>query len=156
MWRVTKINIYEDRFLIAHTVETLLTGDLETCRLSEVPWSGSGNEKFFFDTDKVAMVFNSGELTLIEYGRNEILGSCRTEHMSPHLISVRLNEPRDPKRPETEVKKVAYLLDLQTIRIMDLATSITEATITHEAKIDWMEMNGRATKLIFQGARCQR
>jgi len=152
-YEVTKINIYEDRFLIAHTVETLLTGDLETCRLSEVPWSGSGNEKFFFDNDKVAMVFNSGELTLIEYGRNEILGSCRTEHMSPHLISVRLNEARDPKRPETEVKKVAYLLDLQTIRIMDLATSITEATITHEAKIDWMEMNGRATKLIFRDKR---
>lgn len=89
MLQVTKINIYEDRFLVAHTVETLLTGDLETCRLSEVPWNGSGNEKFFFENDKVAMVFNSGELTLIEYGRNEILGSCRTEHMSPHLISVR-------------------------------------------------------------------
>ena len=53
-YEVTKINIYDDRFLIAHTVETLLTGDLESCRLSEVPWSGSGNEKFFFDNEKVA------------------------------------------------------------------------------------------------------
>ena len=92
-------------------------------------------------------------LHLYRYGRNEILGACRTEHMSPHLISVRLNEARDPKRPELEVKKVAYLIDLQTIRVLDLATGITEATISHEAKVDWMEMNGRATKLLFRDKR---
>ncbi len=32
------------------------------------------------------MVFNAGELSLVEYGVNEIIGSCRTEYMSPHLI----------------------------------------------------------------------
>jgi len=152
-YEVNKINIYEDRFLIAHTHETLLMGDLESCKLSEVPWSGSGNEKFHFDNEKVCMIYNAGELTLIEYGRNEVLGSCRTEHMSPHLISVRLNEARDPKRPELELKKIAFLLDLQTIRIVELISGVTEATISHESKIDWMEMNGRATKLLFRDKR---
>ena len=137
-----RINIFQDRFLVGHTNETVLLGDLESCKLSEVPWAGGGHEKFYFDNEKVAMIFNAGELSLVEYGRNEILGACRTEHMSPHLISVRLNEARDPKRPELEVKKVAYLIDLQTIRVLDLATGITEATISHEAKVDWMEMNG--------------
>jgi intraflagellar transport protein 172 len=150
-YEVTKINIYEDRFLVASTAETLLMGDLESCKLSEVPWSGSGQEKYHFDNPQVCMIFNSGELTLIEYGRNEILGSCRTEHMSPHLISVRLSEAKSPGT--ADVKKVAYLLDLQTIRISDLITGITEATITHEAKVDWMEMNGRATKLLFRDKR---
>ena len=150
-YEVSKINIYEDRFLVASTVETLLMGDLETCKLSEVPWNGSGSEKYHFDNPQVCMIFNSGELTLVEYGRNEILGSCRTEHMSPHLISVRLSESKDQN--VGEVKKVAYLLDLQTIRITDLVTSITEATITHEAKVDWMEMNGRGTKLLFRDKR---
>ena len=150
-YEVTKINIYEDRFLVASTAETLLMGDLESCKLSEVPWAGSGSEKYHFDNPQVCMIFNSGELTLIEYGRNEILGSCRTEHMSPHLISVRLQESKDPN--VADVKKVAYLLDLQTIRITDLVTGITEATVTHEAKVDWMEMNGRATKLLFRDKR---
>ena len=99
-------------------------GDLESCKLSEVPWAGSGQEKYHFDNPQVCMIFNSGELTLIEYGRNEILGSCRTEHMSPHLISVRLSESKD--QSVADVKKVAYLLDLQTIRITDLVTGITE------------------------------
>lgn len=32
------------------------------------------------------MIFNAGELALIEYGANEVLGCVRTEFMNPHLI----------------------------------------------------------------------
>lgn len=32
------------------------------------------------------MIFNAGELALIEYGQNEVLGCVRTEFMNPHLI----------------------------------------------------------------------
>ena len=55
-YEVSKINIYEDRFLVASTVETLLMGDLETCKLSEVPWAGSGSEKYHFDNPQVCAV----------------------------------------------------------------------------------------------------
>ena len=99
------------------------------------------------------MVFNSGELTLVEYGRNEILGSLRTEHTSSHLISVRLSDGRDPTRLDQQIRKVAYLIDLNTVRIGDLSTGVTDATISHEARIDWMEMNQRATKLLFRDKR---
>ena len=61
------------------------------------------------------MIFNAGELSLVEYGVNEVLGSVRTEHMSPHLLSVRINERRH--RSEAVCKKVAYLIDLRTICI---------------------------------------
>ena len=37
------------------------------------------------------MISNAGELTLVEYGRNEPLGTCRTEYMKPNLISARIN-----------------------------------------------------------------
>lgn len=60
------------------------------------------------------MLFNAGELTLIEYGNNEPVGFCRTEHVSPHLISVRIHEKKNENGEIIEVKKViAYLLDLQ-------------------------------------------
>lgn len=52
-YEISKIDIYDDQYLIAHTPETLLMGDLESCKLSEVPWSGSGSEKFFFDNPQV-------------------------------------------------------------------------------------------------------
>jgi intraflagellar transport protein 172 len=37
------------------------------------------------------MVFNAGELSIIEYGVNEVIGTCRTENVHPKLISARLN-----------------------------------------------------------------
>ena len=33
---ITKINIFQDRFLVANTTDTILVGDLQTCKLSEV------------------------------------------------------------------------------------------------------------------------
>ena len=161
---IQKINIFQDRYLVAHTPETLLMGDLESCKLSEVPWTSTGTEKFFFDNASVCMVFSAGQLALIEYGRNETLGACRTEHMNPHLISVRINE-RPPARSDddfgpafggetsTENKKIAYLLDVLTIAVLDLVSGVTIATINHDAKIDWLELNGRANLVLFRDKR---
>ena len=53
---VERINIYQDRFLVAHTAQTLLLGDLQTCQLSEVSWETSGNEKYHFDNAQVSRV----------------------------------------------------------------------------------------------------
>eukprot|EP01135_Chromosphaera_perkinsii_P005322 Nk52_evm3s343 gene=Nk52_evmTU3s343 len=150
-YEIGKVNIFKDQFLIAHTSDTLLMGDLVSCKLSEVAWRGSGNEKFFFDNPQVCMIFNAGELTLVEYGINDILGSCRTEFMNPHLLSVRLNESK--RRNEMDSKKIAYLVDAQTICILDLMSGVTLTTINHNSKIDWLELNTRATILLFRDKR---
>ncbi|CAE7620527.1 IFT172 [Symbiodinium sp. KB8] len=42
---ITRINVYQDRFLVANTVETLLLGDLASCNLSEIPWTPTPGEK---------------------------------------------------------------------------------------------------------------
>jgi intraflagellar transport protein 172 len=56
--------------------------------LSEIHWANaSGNERYYFENANVCMIFNAGELSLVEYGKNEILGSVRTEFMNPHLVS---------------------------------------------------------------------
>uniref|UniRef100_A0A8C9QX79 Intraflagellar transport protein 172 homolog n=1 Tax=Scleropages formosus TaxID=113540 RepID=A0A8C9QX79_SCLFO len=138
-----------DRYLVAHTSDTLLLGDLGSNKLSEVAWQGSGgNEKFFFENETVCMIFNAGELTLVEYGNNEILGSVRTEFMNPHLISVRLNE-RKQKGVEDN-KKLAYLIDIKTIAIVDLAGGFNLGTVAHDSRIDWLELNETGRKLLFR------
>ncbi|XP_053193415.1 LOW QUALITY PROTEIN: intraflagellar transport protein 172 homolog [Scomber japonicus] len=139
----------KDRFLVAHTSDTLLLGDLLTNKLSEVPWPGSGgNEKFFFENESVCMIFNAGELSLVEYSNNEILGSVRTEFMNPHLISVRLNERK--QRGTEDNKKLAYLIDIKTIAVVDLAGGYNLGTISHDSKIDWLELNETGRKLLFR------
>ncbi|XP_040282805.1 intraflagellar transport protein 172 homolog [Bufo bufo] len=139
----------KDRFLVAHTSDTLLLGDLVSNRLSEVAWPGSGgNEKFFFENENVCMIFNAGELTLVEYGSNEVLGSVRTEFMNPHLISVRLNERK--QRGTEDNKKLAYLIDMKTIAIVDLLSGYNLGMVTHDTKIDWLELNETGHKLLFR------
>lgn len=66
---------------------------------------------------QVCMIFNAGELTLVEYGVNDILGSVRTEFMNPHLLSVRINERK--QKDVEQNKKLAYLVDLHTICISE-------------------------------------
>ena len=100
---ITNVNIYRERFVIGHTTGTLLVGDIITKKLSEIPWHSGGGEKFFFDNPAVCMVFEAGELSLIEYGSNEILGSCRTEHVSGHLLSVRINERPPALAPDVSI-----------------------------------------------------
>ncbi|XP_030200601.1 intraflagellar transport protein 172 homolog [Gadus morhua] len=143
-----------DRYLVAHTSDTLLLGDLLTNKLSEVAWPGSGgNEKFFFENETVCMIFNAGELSLVEYENNQILGSVRTEFMNPHLISVRLNE-RKQKGVEDN-KKLAYLIDLKTIAIVDLSGGYNLGTLNHDSRIDWLELNETGRKLLYRDKKLQ-
>lgn len=74
------------RFVVANTIETLLLGDLETLKLSEIPWQASSGgvlgseggasdapaEKFIFDFPSAALVYYASELSIVEYGRNEV------------------------------------------------------------------------------------
>jgi intraflagellar transport protein 172 len=158
-FEIKKINIFQERFLVAHTPESILLGDLQTCRLSEIPWHSTGNEKFFFENPTVCMIFKAGELSLVEYGCNEVLACARTEHMSPHLISVRMtnSEDADSMGPSGgEMKVIAYLIDLMTIRICDLVSNQTLATISHDTRIDWLELNPNgANRLLFRDKRRQ-
>jgi intraflagellar transport protein 172 len=139
----------KDRYLVGYTSNTLLLGDMKLCKMSEILWSDTGgNERFYFENESVCMIFNAGELTLVEYGINSILGSVRTEVMNPHLISVRINE-RKQKNIE-DCKKLAYLVDYHTVSIIDLVTNKIMSTISHDCKINWLELNETGRKLLFR------
>ncbi|XP_077566022.1 intraflagellar transport protein 172 homolog [Stigmatopora nigra] len=139
----------KDRYLVGHTSDTLLLGDMLANKLSEVPWpGGGGNEKFFFEHESVCMIFNAGELSLVEYSDNKVLGSVRTEFMNPHLISVRINERKHKGNEDN--KKLAYLIDLKTIAVVDLVAGSTLGTISHDSKVDWLELNETGCKLLFR------
>jgi len=148
-YEIQRVNVHKDRFLVAHTATTLLVGDLGTCKLSEVSWQLSGREQFIFDNPQVCMVYVAGELCLIEYGHNEVLGTCRTDSINTHRMSVRLHEVPEGGHGEPR-KAIAFLVDAQTITVTDLVTGVTAATISHAYKIDWLELNHRATKLLFR------
>jgi len=63
------------------------------------------------------MVFNAGELSIVEYGVSEVIGTCRTENMGPNIISARLTYSEQELRGGQPPKIIAYLLDSLTICI---------------------------------------
>ena len=116
---ITKTNIYQARYVVAHTTDTLIVGDMETLKMSEIQWHGDGNEKFIFENPAACIVHFAGEATIVEYGVDEVLGSVRTSHVSRHVLSLRLNErplkakSTDMHAPQGDNKKAAFLLDAQ-------------------------------------------
>ena len=53
---IDRLNVYQDRFLVASTAQTLMLGDMETGALSEVSWEATGSEKYHFDNPQVCML----------------------------------------------------------------------------------------------------
>merc|ERR1719235_2163430 len=65
-------------------------------------------------------------------------------------------DPETIGQPGGEMKVIAYLIDLMTIRICDLVTNQTLATISHDTRIDWLELNPNgANRLLFRDKRRQ-
>ncbi|VDK75197.1 unnamed protein product, partial [Onchocerca ochengi] len=140
-----------DRFVLAYTTNTMIIADMSTGHRSEIEWQSAGNERFYFENENVCMIINAGEVSLVEYGNNEIIGWIRTELTSPHLISVRLTEQK--MKNIGTIKRVAYLLDLNTISVVDLITQRQIAQFSHPVYIDWLELSEMATKLLFRDKR---
>lgn len=149
---ILKTNIYQSRFVIAHTSDTLLLGDLETLKVSEIPWRGIElGEKFIFDNPSACIIHCAGELSIIEYGIDDILGTVRTSFISSHVISLRINERKRKvsHQADADNKKIAFLLDAQTVCIKDMCSQVT-VQVSHDSKIDWLELNGRGDLLLFR------
>ena len=142
---ITFDNILNDRYVVGHTNDTLVIADIETNKCSEFEWRGGGNEKFDMKNQDLCLIFNAGEVSIVEFGKNDILGTFRTEYVSPNLISAKLKKSR-----KEIIKVVAYMLDLQTISVMDLQTKTTIATINHDNRITSLELNTNANKLLFK------
>jgi intraflagellar transport protein 172 len=71
------------------------------------------------------------------------------------MISARLNYSEQELRGGEPTKIIAYLLDMQTICIQDLRINQMQATIQHDSKIDYLELNPGGNKLLFRDKRKQ-
>ncbi|XP_024531630.1 intraflagellar transport protein 172 [Selaginella moellendorffii] len=150
---ITKINIYNEQYLVAHTSGTIILGNFETGKISEISWHTSGNEKFLLEHPFACIMYDAGEVVVIEYGFNEVLGTCRTEDFDPSLISLSITGSTITGKDE--IKRIAYLIDIQTIRVLDLLSGLTVGTANHTCKIEWLALNPQSTYLLFRDAKRQ-
>lgn len=168
-YEINNTNIYNGRYALTTTTDSIIVGDMLTSKTSEVKWTKSVNDKFIFDNEFVCVIYASGEVSLIEYGVNDFLAYFRTSFVNRHVFCVRIHQPSSDSQqsgpgPNTVkskhvtgstrgmlgVKKVAYLMDPQTICIKDLNVQSSNVVIDHRVKIDWLMLNEKATLLLFR------
>ncbi|OUC47010.1 putative WD domain, G-beta repeat protein, partial [Trichinella nativa] len=151
---ITDVKIFgNDRFVVAKSNSSLLVADFFKNKYSEVRWQSAGNEKYYFEFENVCLVFNAGEVILIEYGIDSVLFSVKMTKINPCIISVRVNERKG--KSVDNVKAIAYLLNFRNIVVVDLLTKTQIANIIHDSKIDWLELNETCKFLIWRDRRAR-
>lgn len=145
-YEIGSVEVLKDRFIVAHTHNSLILGDLLKNRVSEVDWQSSGNEKIEFSKGEAELcwIANAGEVSVIQLGQDMMLGAFRTEHTSNKTISV---------SSKGNNKMIAFLLDSQTVRVISLPSMISECTIEHDCKITWISFSPNGQRILFKDQR---
>ncbi|XP_068618701.1 intraflagellar transport protein 172 homolog [Battus philenor] len=141
--------IGNDWYAVCRTSSTLILCDIARGLTSEITWSGSG-ERIYAAVGGACLLHRAGELSVVEYGLDKVLHTVRTERVNPHVLSVRVNE--GPTH-SADRKHLAYLLDKQTVAVLDLVTGVQVGQWWHEARVDWLELNESARLLLFRDTR---
>ncbi|XP_028036317.1 intraflagellar transport protein 172 homolog [Bombyx mandarina] len=141
--------IGNDWYAVCRTSNTLILCDIARGLTSEILWTGSG-ERIYAAVGGACLIYRAGELSVVEYGLDKVLHTVRTERVNPHVISVRINEASLTKG---DCKYLAYLLDRQTIAVVDLSTGAQLGQWWHEARVDWLELNETAQLLLLRDTR---
>ncbi|XP_050671784.1 intraflagellar transport protein 172 homolog isoform X2 [Leptidea sinapis] len=142
--------IGNDWYGVCRTANTLILCDIAHGLTSEIPWSGTG-EKIYAAVGGACLLHRAGELSVVEYGLDKVLHTVRTERVNPHVLSVRINERVSSDRSDR--KFLAYLLDRQTMAVVDLVNGIQLGQWWHEARIDWLELNESGQLLLLRDTR---
>lgn len=72
---------------MAQTQKSLIIADSKTKKFSEILWQVTGSEEFDFSNEKMVLIKSLEEVSIVEFGKNDILGSVRTDFFHKKLIS---------------------------------------------------------------------
>ncbi|XP_047535019.1 intraflagellar transport protein 172 homolog [Vanessa atalanta] len=142
--------IGNDWYAVCRTSCSLILCDIARGLTSEVAWSGAG-ERVYAAVGGACLLQRAGELSVLEYGLDRVLHTVRTERVNPHVLSVRINEGQ--KEEGRDRKHLAYLLDRQTIAVVDLVSGVQLGQWWHEARVDWLELNESGHLLLLRDTR---
>ena len=153
-YRILTTNFQQDRYVIVRTTQSFLVGDTKSGKTSEMPAALCDgepviNERFVFIDDLAVLVWNTGELVVVELGKANPLAAIPTQYASSYLLSLRFGA----KIGRGESKILAYLVDSKTIRIIDVETQMTVGTVQVQNKVDWLELNVSGTMLLFRDSK---
>jgi intraflagellar transport protein 172 len=138
---IAKMNIFNNNIVFT-TKDSLIIGDVDGGKYSEIPWTVSGKEIYDFSNPGMCMIYHTGELVIIEYGKNEIIGCVKADYIHPNVVSARV-----------DIKDniiLAYLLDPSTLNLQNLTTGEIVLNYSHKLNIEFLDLGKTGDKLIFR------
>ena len=119
--KIIKYDIYLNNYLVCYGNESLILGNLDQEKYSEIDWIKTGHEEFDFSNNIICIVRNNEGLSLSEYGINDILNFYPTN-----------------KKEESDLNKVKdqYFQELILINQFDKAAQLKENDKDYKTAID--------------------
>lgn len=142
---ITHVNIQSNNFIVATTERSVIVGEISTQKWSEVQWNFTGNEKYDFNNSGVCLVYVNGEIAVIEFGNNDIVGYCRTDYSHPNLVSAKITTNN-----KVTQRLIAFLIDPTTIYVQDFDKQIAVLNFVNDCNVDYIEFNRSGNRLIFR------
>lgn len=125
----------------------MLVADTRSGKSSEVLWEFSEEEQFNFDNAPLVLVRNGDEVSALQLGSHEILGSIRTDFYHKKLLSGRVFPE---KEASSQHRLLCYLLDTQTACLLDLNSKMNICLIEHDAMITGLQLDPTGWKVLFK------
>lgn len=139
-------SIEKKRFVLARTARSLILGDCKTKLSSEILWEFSEEEDYNFENENLVLIKNREEISAIQLGRDEILGSIRTDFFHKKLLCGSVY----PLTGATQRRLLCYLLDTQTVCILDLNSKMNVCLVEHGSMISGLQLDVTGNKLLFK------
>ena len=119
--KIIKYDIYLNNYLVCYGNESLILGNINQEKYSEIYWKKTGNEEFDFSNSNICIIRTNEGLSLIEYGTNEV------------LISYSTNKKEES---EKNIVKDQYFENLILINQFDKAAQLKENDKDYKTAID--------------------
>lgn len=159
MGEITKVDMFPEpgctelRFIVGRVSDGLILCDMKSSplKISQIPWTWCMEESFSFLDAGVCLISRPGELSVIQYGKNELVGSFRTDFTSFSVVSLRSygNEKNGKVHDWSRNIQIAFLLDAKTINIQSLTEQRAPLQIFHDRSIEFLEMNETCSYCLF-------
>ena len=95
------------------------------------------------------MIKTNEEVSALHLGKDEILGSIRTDFFHKKLLCGSIF----PKEGPNQQKLLCYLLDTQTACVLDLNSKMNVCLVEHDNMISGLELDTTGHKLMFKDSK---
>eukprot|EP00557_Chaetoceros_sp_GSL56_P012269 CAMPEP_0176476364 /NCGR_PEP_ID=MMETSP0200_2-20121128/11_1 /TAXON_ID=947934 /ORGANISM="Chaetoceros sp., Strain GSL56" /LENGTH=694 /DNA_ID=CAMNT_0017872025 /DNA_START=1955 /DNA_END=4036 /DNA_ORIENTATION=+ len=151
---IERIDIYPEpgftelRYVVGKVTDALILCDIKASppKVSQIPWNWSSEVSFSFHDTNACLISSNKKLSVIQYGKDDLLGTFNTDFTALSVVSLRTNSSENDF---VESSQIAFLSDTKNIRIDFLDKYKSPLNIYHHHAIEFLELSDICRYCLF-------